>query len=298
MKFNELMKKLREDRNLTQQQAAELIGVSINTIQNWEKDSKPEYAMLKNISDIYNVDINSLLQAIAYDLSEKENKNKYDFLPDCIKDFSLSHDEQNLLGYLYMLKRIYSRNSSKEIIFNFYKNSFDLIRQYEGLYNKGLCDAQMEITGLGINIVNIMKEHPFDTFDIQKLQFKEILSMFYYCEYEEGSVNRLTSKTSKDINQKLKIFSKGKQPLYNFQEGYYEKIYQYIPYDYYKIVKEESSEPKYVEEKEKYLKKKKFYDENKEFMDMNEPYFNLQFKEYVVPTEKGQSFIDWYNENS
>ena len=47
-----------------------------------------------------------------------------------------------------------------------------------------------------------------------------------------------------------------------------------------------------------YLKKKKFYDENKEFMDMNEPHFNLKFKEYVVPTKKGQSFIDWYNENT
>lgn len=298
MKFNELMKKLREDRGLTQQQVADLIEVSINTIQNWEKDSKPEYAMLKNISDIYNVDINSLLQAIAYDLSEKETKNKYDFLPDCIKDFSLNYDEQNLLGYLYMLKRIYSRNSSKEIIFNFYKNSFDLIRQYEGLYNKGLCDAQMEITGLGMSIVNIMKEHPFDTFDIKKLQFKEMLSMFNYCEYSDGHISRISSKTSKDINKKLEIFSKGKQPLDNFQNGYYEKIYEYIPYDYYEIVKEESSEQKYIEEKEKYLKKKKFYDENKEFMDMNEPHFNLKFKEYVVPTKKGQSFIDWYNENN
>ena len=33
-------------------------------------------------------------------------------------------------------------------------------------------------------------------------------------------------------------------------------------------------------------------------MDMNEPHFNLKFKEYVVPTKKGQSFIDWYNENN
>lgn len=300
MKFNQLMKQLRENRGLTQQQAAELINVSINTIQNWEKDSKPEYPMVRNIADVYSVNIEYLFQAIAYDLSENENKKEYDFLPECIKSFSLSYDEQNLLGYLYMLKTIDKYNEiTSETILSFYKNSFDLIRQYEGLYKKGLCNSAMIITELGIHIVDIMKRYPFDIFDIQKLQFEEMLSIFEYCNYKEKDILKLTSRNGKKTNENLKIFSNGKQLLSNFKLDYYNKnLYESIPYDYYEVIKEESSEPEYVIEKEKYLKKKDFYDKNKEFMDMNEPCFNSKFIEYVVPTEKGQRFIDCYNKNN
>ncbi|WP_297812976.1 helix-turn-helix domain-containing protein [uncultured Finegoldia sp.] len=63
MSFGSKIKKLREDRAMTQTELAEKLGVTLKTISNYEtKNTRPRTQdMYKKIADFFNVDINFLL---------------------------------------------------------------------------------------------------------------------------------------------------------------------------------------------------------------------------------------------
>lgn len=57
----EIIKKLRSEKNLTQQQLAEEIGVSKSTVAMWETgDRKPSRELLEQVADYFNVDMDYL----------------------------------------------------------------------------------------------------------------------------------------------------------------------------------------------------------------------------------------------
>lgn len=75
MKLNDYIKTLREKRQLTQEQAAEQMAVSVGSIQNWENGRAiPEIQNLVQIAKTYRVEVNSLLQTLARDLDYLSGK--------------------------------------------------------------------------------------------------------------------------------------------------------------------------------------------------------------------------------
>ena len=61
--FGNIFKTLRKQRNLTQEQAAEFLGVSSQAISKWETNSTfPDISLLPIIADFFNVSIDYLLE--------------------------------------------------------------------------------------------------------------------------------------------------------------------------------------------------------------------------------------------
>ena len=61
-KIGNLIKKIRKDNNLTQAELADKLGVTYQAVSKWETGKNiPDIAVLKQISDEFNIDINDLL---------------------------------------------------------------------------------------------------------------------------------------------------------------------------------------------------------------------------------------------
>lgn len=68
--FSDNLKKLRQQKNLTQEQVAEILNVSVHTISRWECNTTlPDIAMLPQIAKLYCVTIDDLFKktAVAYE---------------------------------------------------------------------------------------------------------------------------------------------------------------------------------------------------------------------------------------
>ena len=61
IKTGELLRKLRKEKGLTQEQLAEHIGVSRRTISRWETgNNMPDLSVLIELADFYDVDIREI----------------------------------------------------------------------------------------------------------------------------------------------------------------------------------------------------------------------------------------------
>lgn len=73
------LKKLRDNRKITQKNLAEMLGISASTIAGWETgDRHPDHLMLIKIADTFGVSVDSLLGRSNLDV-------KVDFNSDRIK---------------------------------------------------------------------------------------------------------------------------------------------------------------------------------------------------------------------
>lgn len=74
-KIGTLIKELRKKDNLTQDKFAEKYGVTYQAVSKWENGkSIPDIALLKQICDDYNIDINNLLNGTKKELNTKNKK--------------------------------------------------------------------------------------------------------------------------------------------------------------------------------------------------------------------------------
>ena len=61
-KIGSLILQLRKEKNLTQKQLSEILGVSDKTVSKWERGAGcPDISLLRDISKIFNVDIEKIL---------------------------------------------------------------------------------------------------------------------------------------------------------------------------------------------------------------------------------------------
>lgn len=73
-KLSNIIKKIRENHNLTQKELADSLGVTFQAVSKWENDKNiPDIEILKIISEKYNYDINELLGIEK----QKTKENKY-----------------------------------------------------------------------------------------------------------------------------------------------------------------------------------------------------------------------------
>lgn len=72
-KIAKIIKDIRKKHNLTQKELADRLGVTYQAVSKWENEKNiPDIAILKKISDDFNININDLLNG---EYSNKKNKN-------------------------------------------------------------------------------------------------------------------------------------------------------------------------------------------------------------------------------
>jgi transcriptional regulator with XRE-family HTH domain len=86
MEFNEKLQKLRKQKNLTQEELADLLFVSRTAISKWESGrGYPSIDSLKTISAFFGVTIDELLSSKELlTIAEKETKEKETYLRDLV----------------------------------------------------------------------------------------------------------------------------------------------------------------------------------------------------------------------
>jgi transcriptional regulator with XRE-family HTH domain len=75
-KIAALIKTIRKDNNLTQQELGDSLGVTAQAVSKWENGKNiPDIAVLKEISDKYNIDINNILD--GQNIQKKRSKLRF-----------------------------------------------------------------------------------------------------------------------------------------------------------------------------------------------------------------------------
>lgn len=70
--------KLRKNNNLTQNEFAEKLNYSDNTVSRWERgEISPSIETLEQIAKVFDIEIETLLQENAFDEIKKENKTQF-----------------------------------------------------------------------------------------------------------------------------------------------------------------------------------------------------------------------------
>lgn len=106
MKFGENLQKLRKEKKISQEQLAEQLGVTRQSVSKWESGvSYPEMDKLVSICKIFNCDLDSLINK---DISEDLNKKEASGIVKNIFKEAMSYIEKTV--------RLFEQKSFKEII--------------------------------------------------------------------------------------------------------------------------------------------------------------------------------------
>lgn len=120
------LKQLREDAGMTQDSVAQGMEVTVNTIQNWERNGKITKESLHSLLDLYNVD-QAMRDKIVLQIFGREDNHEVDnekdnfpyFLfqdrPDIIKAakiVKLTVEEMDIFGYWRYIQEIDASNQS------------------------------------------------------------------------------------------------------------------------------------------------------------------------------------------
>ena len=118
MEIGKTLKAYRTAAKLTQEKAADLIGVSKNTIQNWERDKTiPNITYMNKIAEIYGINLSDIQQ--EEEKKPAHNKDFPDFLIDeeiqkKIDNCKLTKEEQEFLTCLDWYCGIYHHWSNQK----------------------------------------------------------------------------------------------------------------------------------------------------------------------------------------
>lgn len=194
--FGNLLKKLRNEAGLSQEQLAGKMNVSINTIQNWEKGTvKVRYDRFALLADIFNTPVQNLIGEFCREESEKRPNNWPDFLFDdginsVAETLHLNLNQQNLFGLLYIYDAEYLQKET--IDFNTIYEDLKLV-PYEFIAKVGSIQFMNIVDGLQKVIkyiksdfmLKILKQNPEAEFDIRRLT-KDQICEFIDNGHKEG----------------------------------------------------------------------------------------------------------------
>ena len=122
--FSERIKKIRKDLSLTQEEFSDKIGISIDTIQKWEKGtSTPRISVAEKVASALEVSLGYLL-GINDKLSEKQtsSENMF-FFKSGDQEVKIPNTEENRQLFLTIIeKMVASCNSSSQTKINMQDN--------------------------------------------------------------------------------------------------------------------------------------------------------------------------------
>ena len=330
MKFNDYMKSAREHRFLTQEEAANVLGVSTTSVQKWEKDTLPDKSMWAQIIKVYKLDQNEFLMnygesAIPKEEIEEENGDSQfpEFLiPNeklaQIKELVLTKDEQELLG----LEALYQTNAYKVTasfgIFSLIPHENSIGLPYEYVKSKGsfkvmaLHDSlTRKLSEYREYVISQIKAEPETTFNINNCSKEQLLELFRCVSYGSGRQQKNLYEVLAYDLEELRYIDECAAPViisrYNPKarnvlgvgvgdkwenEKNYSRITK-VSESFIEIVEKENDDPEYMAAKEQYEKDMEFYKEHQNMMD-HEPARPLYqaYKEAVI-TEAGRKFLEW-----
>lgn len=84
LKLHENIKRLRKEKNLTQDKLAEILGVTVGAVSRWENENNtPDIVMLTTIASFFDVSVDALL---GYDVASKKAKDIVARIDACVAE--------------------------------------------------------------------------------------------------------------------------------------------------------------------------------------------------------------------
>lgn len=322
--MDKILKSLRETASMTQEAVADNLGISVNTLQNWERYDSLTKESLHNLMDLYGLDQqqrnNVVLEIFGKPHSTSEIPNK-DNLPyfllngrqdviEVAQRAVLSFEEMELFGYSY-----YGYGSSKCMLgyalfkdYGGYFHTMDMIRHIESkiggymtMSDKGICDF---VYNYGLQ--NPGKGFSFCQLDATTIENEignlpetalnnpvEIKNLGKYCKAVCEPIFLGTStKKNNEIDSIVKT------SIVDAHSEYYQSNFSYslklneICSQCFEIQENEISDPEYLEKKAQYLSDREAYDEHPDLYD-RAPSFKYEYEYWLKLTEIGEQYIKW-----
>ncbi len=98
MNIGKNIKKLREARELTQEQVAEQVGVTFQAVSSWERDEyKPDVDNLIRLAELFGVSASALVEEKSHDFKTKDNIYEWEHMKTFVKSAANAFKLDNTL---------------------------------------------------------------------------------------------------------------------------------------------------------------------------------------------------------
>lgn len=245
MALNEFLKKSREKKGYTQDEAGKTIGVSTATIQNWENNrSKPDINILSSIAAVYHISLDELGRNLISELKKdrfQDTCESFSSFPGWLRSFpdfpeindlkelQMSEDEVRIFLIIALHSR-FNANPMTEILkyysdYIYIDNIITKLIDY-GLYvlqplewyqsednSRYISTSSYNLTKLGFTVFDIIKEKHITTFNVFNLNPKQLTDVM--CEFHQSGIFLARYNFIKNLVENEKI------PLNYYDEVYY-----------------------------------------------------------------------------
>ena len=198
MFFNEKLKMLRKESNLTQEELAEKLNVSRQAITKWESgDGTPDIENLKQISILFNTTIDELV---------KEDKNVTGSIKEkfsYIEELEIDHTKHFDINICELDKLNIIPNSEEKVKVELLSNEEENLKdnykiKFDGLYNKLDIDIKGKKEIQDININMYLPEKYINDIELKSKIKKLNISNLDYRKIEyDGDLKYLNIRNSK-----------------------------------------------------------------------------------------------------
>lgn len=328
--MDNILKRLRDEANFTQEEVAEKLEVTVNTIQNWERTGKLSKESLHSLLELYDVDRitrNEAVLAIFGDNNSDDLNSDLDnfpyFLfenrPDIVaaaRNACLSSEEMEVFGYTYYLKGINASNESSysgsprmwpiEYAFlkdhgGYYKtmNLINSIENRVGRTNLDKPNLMNEINNYGLNHLGtgfrfVSMPKPFIAANIKNLPVNgkpiDVNKLYSWCCAVKKPVLLKQNMISRDCVIFDIVDLEGSNYWHEKNSSYKIKL-EATAGQGFAIDKKESTYSQL--KREQYLSDKKAYDAHPDLYD-RKPSFDFEYEYWLRLTQKGEQYIEWY----
>lgn len=317
-----ILKTLREKAGLTQEQAAEESGVSVSSIQGWERSGKIPKESLHRLLDIYQTDQVTRDRAVLEIFGEKKDSvgnagaadnfpyflfdnEKQEQIRKMIRNMTLSPEEMEIFGYCHYL-------DSKEYHDDYSSITFPQVLDYRFMTDHGGVLATLRkidiITskiGWSDDVQEVVydygKRHPGEGFTLAGRPAKDLRWL----------VNRFGNVDIEHLHDLCICLYRPCDITDRYDDTNPDEVNDVISYDYYNIPKlrsvsditgrcieitrKENETDAYQKKKTQYEADLKAYNEHPSLYE-REPEFKAEYRYYLKRTDIGTQFLKWYNE--
>ena len=142
MEIGQKIKKLRQDKKVTQEELASQLGVSTQAVSKWENGGLPDIALIPNIASFFSVSIDELFSL---------DSSRYKSLPNIIHSFLKNTEMEKKMQEAFKLTWEIEKGVFSDTEYD--NNSFDY-------YVKDKTNSQM-VTQYGVSIVRLHPDNMF-----------------------------------------------------------------------------------------------------------------------------------------